>query len=360
MRLAFLSNNRYLISILLYTCSLALFFSLTTHQQEVFDRQLLLAPLIILILLIIQIPKIAIAALMISTASINFHNGTYSWHRGQEILLARFDNDPLLKRATRWKNIFNLNNSFSARILPTTAANTQQAEELAAEHEALVVWSNHHRLALTPPRAPVFDGDQRLKRISALSIIVNIPEIPFRDGNKLEGVAFIKNLTQALFHFNRGDTIGEAKLLKLSTAKGRWSSRQHLAYPLFVVGTSQLRQAFSLEAPTLHNVRCAIKTLKRADRLLAQSRTPSALSVAVHNNLGVAHAIEYRYTKKQRFLTEAITSFTMARGQNKAIARHSYYNTSSIPLENMATLKLPKAKEKKQKKNKITGTKKSI
>lgn len=347
MNVVSLNNNKYLVATLIYLCTLALFFSLASDQQEIFDRQLLLAPLIIIILFVINIPKIATAALVVSTALITFNNGIYSWHRGQEILLARFDNDPLLKRATRWKNILNLNNSFSVRILSSAVTNTQQAQELAAAHDALVVWSNHHRLALTPPRVPAFEGDERLKKIFGLSIITDIPEIPFHDGNKLEGITFIKNLTQALFYFNRGDTVGEAKLLKTSASKGRWSSRQHLAYPLFVVGTSQLRQAFSLDAPTLHNVQSAIKTLKRADRLLAQSRTPCALSVAVHNNLGVAHVIEYHYTKKRRFLTEATTSFTMARGQNKVIAHHSFYATSSIPLENMATLKLPKVKEKK-------------
>jgi hypothetical protein len=90
----------------------------------------------------------------------------------------------------------------------------------------------------------------------------------------------------------------EGALEALARTQARWTSRSHLALPLWLAGTVHLLRAIEAESLQLGELTCALSAFREALMQFRTSDNP-ALEMAVRNNYAIALLVHAQYVSDE-------------------------------------------------------------
>jgi len=140
-----------------------------------------------------------------------------------------------------------------------------------------------------------------------LQILRSVPSIGMSHGHERGTVHFIGEVVKAWRRIPEVTKIGaasgefEGELEALARTQARWSSRVHIALPLWLAGTVHLVRAIETESLQQGELLCALSKLREA---IMQFRTHDnpALEMAVRNNYALALLTQAQYVTDGRKL----------------------------------------------------------
>jgi hypothetical protein len=196
----------------------------------------------------------------------------------------------------------------------------QQARELLRRSPALggVIWGSERWMTASlqqyPPRPmssfPVDSVAMEVlarAKVADLMIVTSVPSVSLSHGHEKASVHFLAELVQLWREVPNVMTPGvdttefERAAYTLARTQARWTSRSHLAVPMWLAGTVHLIRALSASALEAGELSCAITKLQDA---IAQFRTHDnpGLEAAVRNNYAIALFVQSFYDQQGKQL----------------------------------------------------------
>jgi hypothetical protein len=197
--------------------------------------------------------------------------------------------------------------------------NTEQAAKLLRSSPQLggVIWGDERSMTASLQQLPDValssfpDGSVAREilekgRVADLLIVSSIPSVSVSNGHEKATVHFLGALIQLWRDTSTVMTPGhdkpdyEGMAYSLARTQARWTSRVHMAVPMWLAGTRHLVRAIEKSDIEVGELSCAITKLREA---LAQFRAQDnpALAAAVRNNYSLALLVQAHYegnTKK--------------------------------------------------------------
>lgn len=253
--------------------------------------------------------------------------GGRQWDLNQETKIYR----DRIKRAlgpSRKNQVGMLSGSISSR---------DEALKLLSDREVLggIIWGGSRWITVTlRPAAPLalseFPEGSAARalisrnRVSDLRIIRGVSYVGLSHGNEDATVHFLAKLIPLwrsipeVIRPNGEQEWFEVAIQSLARMQARWSSRAHLALPMWIAGTERLVRA--LEQPTIDggDLACAIRDIELAE---AQFRPKDnmELQAAVRNNLAIALLAQSDLVSNERELRKsAADQFAQAKKASKS------------------------------------------
>jgi hypothetical protein len=140
-----------------------------------------------------------------------------------------------------------------------------------------------------------------------LMLTRSVPSIGMSHGHERGTVHFLGQVVKAwravpmMTNFRADSGEFEGELEALARMQARWTSRSHLALPLWLSGTVHLVRAVEGQAVQIGELQCAVDQLRGA---LAQFRTHDnpALEMSVRSNYAIALLVQSQYEQEGRKL----------------------------------------------------------
>jgi hypothetical protein len=144
-------------------------------------------------------------------------------------------------------------------------------------------------------------------KVADLMIVTSVPSVSLSHGHEKASVHFLAELVQLWREVPNVMTPGvdttefERAAYTLARTQARWTSRSHLAVPMWLAGTVHLIRALSASALEAGELSCAITKLQDA---IAQFRTHDnpGLEAAVRNNYAIALFVQSFYDQQGKQL----------------------------------------------------------
>lgn len=146
-----------------------------------------------------------------------------------------------------------------------------------------------------------------VQAIPELLVIRSVPSIGMSHGHEPGTVNFLGEVVKAwravpiMTSLSADSGEFEGELEALARMQARWTSRAHVALPLWLAGTVHLIRATESSSIQMGELMCAIKQLREA---LAQFRTHDnpALEMSVRNNYAIALLAQAQHDQDPRVL----------------------------------------------------------
>jgi hypothetical protein len=144
-------------------------------------------------------------------------------------------------------------------------------------------------------------------RVADLMIISSVPSVAVSDGHEKATVHFLGELIQLwrdvpkVIAPGRDNPDYEGLSYALARTQARWTSRAHLAVPMWLAGTRHLVRAIEKSDLESGELGCAMVKLREALKQFRAQDNP-ALAAAVRNNYALALLVQAHYDTKSKKL----------------------------------------------------------
>ena len=205
----------------------------------------------------------------------------------------------------------------------------EDAEMFVVEREEVkaLVWGGETLSLSFPQEAPLTLEDmgatqgeswqefiefRDLPLVARLRVVTSFPYVQLSK-DPLDGTAdFIARAFNGYLSYkHRGgfasaelDVREEAELLSAISIDSPWVSREHRAFPYFMLGTAYLRKAFSGPVLQIGYLRCAEHMFRKAAYAVHEYRNPE-LRAAIFNNAAVVKTLLFVHEKKLSLFDDA-------------------------------------------------------
>jgi hypothetical protein len=145
------------------------------------------------------------------------------------------------------------------------------------------------------------------RNVPDLTLMRSVPYVGMSHGHERGTVYFLGEIVKIWRSIPAATAIGAASgdfeggLEALARTQARWTSRSHMALPLWLAGTVHLLRAIESDSLQAGELACALTELREA---LMQFRTDDnpTLQMSVRNNYAVALAVQAQYSQEHRKL----------------------------------------------------------